>query len=140
MEMGMDSSAVQSGHELSASTFSSPLYSSQSVDEGASSAGATERNKYAENGTLMDLIRMRSARGKNGHNQTSPNVMETAPPAAQNGAAATPRGEATGKVDPYASYKDNVTFGATSEGDDENVYEPVEAPESNFDNPDYEAL
>ena len=136
MEMGGNSQG--NDHELSASTFSSPLYSSQSVNIREDTSGG---DQYAENGTLMDIIRMQSAKKRNHEVQSSSGgIMESAAPqTASNGAAAVP-GVATKPVDPY---KESVTFGGgDSRGaDDQDDYEPIKTPPpSNFDDPDYEAV
>ena len=148
--MSIDGNQSQMGsnstdHALTQSTFSSPLYSSQSVDEDDTSES---RDQYRENGTLMSLMRMQSERTRN--EQKSPktggpvtNQVSSTDAAAEASATKTPI-TTTGKINPYASYKESVEFGGDGpldEGDDQGVYENVEAqPITNFDDPDYEVV
>ena len=125
-EMEMGSGRPGHSQELSASTYSSPLYSDTSVEASQDTAGKRE---YLENGNLMDIIRMQSTRKKN-------NGRVQYPEGGANGAAVvhpeTPRTE--------DSYRENVTFG-DDHPDDQGAYEPVEvSPTPTFDNPDYEAV
>ncbi len=129
-EMEMGGNPQANGHELSASTFSSPLYSEDTSVE----------HRYTENGALMNIIRMQSAKAKRDQNVSG--VGGEPAEAISYGAAAAPK-TAEMSVEPY---EEAVTFGGGDSGagnncDDQDVYDLVEAPSTpNFDNPDYEAI